>query len=181
MSTYNILVNDGTCFIMVIPYHKVTGSEILRRLSLKRDWNYVISCKPKKSPIIFIYPNDSNLSTNNFETIVPTNSTIRLFKRPVEPIINCNNYYIEQIKNKFKLLPNVNYMLVWFNYNLFYKPEEPYNLIFIYKNNNCWFEEMKTSYSSEIKDVITNKLYDGLFIITDQALERFNELFDMYG
>lgn len=181
MSQYTVLLHDYTTFILLVPFQQVTGKELLRRLSLKNEWKYILSCKSKNSSIIFIHPNEPNDIINNKNSLIPSNSTIRLFKKATEPIINYNLDVVEKIKRKYVYLKDVNYILIWINYNLFYKPSEPYYLTFIYKKDNLWFEDFKTSTADDFNDVISNNLNLNIFDIPEYVLDRYDELYSMYG
>ncbi len=178
MSSFNIILNGTEIFLLVVPYKNVDANEILRRLNLKEEWNYLIYYKSPDSKLTTTldpnYPDD-------LKEVVPNNSTIKLLKKATNPLIYNPNIQtlINKIKNATNYLEKHNHILVWINYN-FDNQSEPLHLIFMYKENYNWFEEFKTSSIEDLEEIIKKKLNDGIFLITQKAYLRFEELVRAY-
>lgn len=187
MTELNIIMENGENFPMIIPYpsHLVTKKELLRRLNLKNEWSYNILCRYKHD-IFYIdtnpNPNDPDYDYDNQKSI-PNFSTIVMFKKSTEPILKYhkNSKIIEQIKKNEEKTPNIPHILVWLDYNMFYKPNEPVCLFFIYKENGIWIDQKKTSSLDELKNIIENNLNQNIFCVTKVAYQRFNELIKLYS
>lgn len=178
MSSFNIILNGTEIFLLVVPYKNVDANEILRRLNLKEEWNYLIYYKSPDSKLTTTldpnYPDD-------LKEVVPNNSTIKLLKKATNQLIYNPNIQtlINKIKNATNYLEKHIHILVWINYN-FDNQSEPLHLIFMYKENYNWFEEFKTSSIEDLEEIIEKKLNDGIFLITQKAYLRFEELVRAY-
>ncbi len=188
MSTYRVVLTDGTEHIMLIPYKNVNGTELLRRLSLKYEWGCLLICTPPKLKFnhktcqsICIDP--LNFSSYN-DNIIPSNSIVKVLRRAPNPMVYyyaSNDEFINKIKKRSEKLSNHNHILVWMNYNVNNNPSEPLQLIFINKENNCWNQEVRTSTFEEFNDIVNRNLNYGLFLITPVVYERFEELYKAFG
>ena len=180
MTELKIIMSNGEIFPMIIPYpsYLVTAKELIRRIGLDTEWSYNIVCR-YKDDMICIDPNEENLNNK----YIPNNSVIRIFKKSTEPVLKYHNNsrIIEKIKKNEENMLNVSHILVWLDYNIFYKASEPVCLFFIYKENGVWKDEKKTSTLDELKNIIENNLNQNIFCVTKVAYQRFIELIKLYS
>ena len=148
-----------------------TGNEVLRRLSLKREWNYIMVGKHKDQKDPFVI---------NGNTVIKNGTSIRLYKKSIEPICTFERLtdIVDRLKMYYRYNHTTKHFLVWMNYNLFYNPAEPIYLIFIVKTDGNWEESVKTTDSfKELEEaMISGDVFDTLSIVND----RFQELYEYY-
>lgn len=192
MSTYRVVLTDGTEHVMLIPYKNINGTELLRRLSLKNEWACILICTYSEQE-----SNHNNVNTVNKsicidpqyfpldnDVIIPSNSTVKVLRRAPDPMIyyyGSNDKFINKIKKRTENLANHDHILVWMNYNVSNNPIEPLQLTFIHKQNYLWRQEVRTSSFEEFNDIINKNLNYGLFLITSVVYDRFEELYKAFG
>jgi hypothetical protein len=169
MIEISVTLADGMCFPMFV--FIPTGGEIMRRLSLRREWSYGMSGSHPETMSPFMI---------SYNTIVPNGTRIKLFKRSVEPILQYwrTDEFCDRLKNHFDNVENTRPVLIWINYNIFYKAKEPLCLFFFYKEKGKWLMMIKTTHSfDELEEAMSGEVFDVLGGVWD----RFFELKEYYS
>ncbi len=169
MIVVSVTLENGMYFPMFV--FVPTGSEIMRRLSLPRDWSYVMSGT---------HPNQISPFLINGDTVVENGTQIKLYKRSIEPILCYErlNDFDNRLRLRFQNEKDTRPILVWINYNIFYNPKEPLCLFFSYKKDGEWSMMLKTTDSFE--EVRESMLYGNVFDVLNCVWDRYHELKEYY-
>jgi hypothetical protein len=169
MIEISVTLDDGMYFPMFV--FIPTGSEVMRRLSLKCEWSYAMSGTHPSYPGIF---------SIFYDTILQNGTRIKLFKQSVEPVIDYKRLddHMLRIRDHYIKCNNTKPILMWMNYDIFYNPSQPLCLFFLEKKMGKWSAMIKTSPSF---DQVEEAMLDTVFYTLGCVWDRFFELKEYYS